>query len=135
MKQTIKIILHVIVISIIAYIGSEILNIKRESDLFNYLIVFMLIQGLIMFFLNRKTKYLIAIFEIIVVNSILYFEGVIIYERLNRLHGQYFWFEQNSPWDTSFVTILFSLVSTGFAILSYICLRKLAMFLLLKVKK
>lgn len=135
MKQAVKIMLHLIIISVIAYIGPDILNIKLESDLFSYLIFLMLIEGLIAFFLNGKAKYLIAIFEIISVNCILYFEGFFIYERLNKLHGSYFWFEQHSPWDASFITILFCVVSTVIAALSYIFLRKFSAFLILKIKK
>ncbi|GKX68348.1 hypothetical protein rsdtw13_36060 [Clostridium sp. TW13] len=95
----------------------------------------MLIEGLIVFFLNGKIKYLIAIFQIILVNCILYFEGFFIYERLNKLYGSYFWFEQHSPWDASFITILFCVVSTVLAALSYIFLRKFSTFLILKIKK
>ncbi|HAT4187046.1 hypothetical protein OEG88_14245 (plasmid) [Clostridium perfringens] len=133
--DNIKRLLYAFIICIIAYLGPKVLNIKISRDLFLFLIFLMLIQGFIFSLISRKEKYLRAIIEIVIINLILYFEGIFIFKRLDILY-KYFSYEElgGLAWDGSLPIIVFSICATILTILSYIFFRKLIELFIFKFK-
>ena len=76
MKETFKIVILGIVIIKIIDLGVNILNIKEAPDLFMFLAFLMIIQGIVFLIISMKTRYSIAIFEIIITNLVIYLKGI-----------------------------------------------------------
>ena len=126
MKETFKIVILGIVIIKIIDLGVNILNIKEAPDLFMFLAFLMIIQGIVFLIISMKTRYSIAIFEIIITNLVIYLKCIFIFKKLDVIY-KYFSYEELGAlaWNGSFAIIIFSTVFTVFSIISYLILRRL----------